>query len=185
MSLLQLILSCIWFFLPAGIANMSPSFATTLFGQGKPIDGGKSWHHKRIFGDHKTWRGLVVGIAAGSLFFLLQVWLYRLAVVRRFSIIDYSQTSVFMGVALGSGALFGDMVKSFIKRRVDIPPGTSWIPFDQIDYVLGGLLLTLPFALQFSASAWQVWLTVIIIFFILHIIVNILGWAIGLKKNKL
>ena len=36
----------------------------------------------------------------------------------------------------------GDSAKSFLKRRVGIPPGESWILFDQLDFVIGALVLT-------------------------------------------
>jgi hypothetical protein len=32
-----------------------------------------------------------------------------------------------------------DSVKSFVKRRVGIAPGAPWIPFDQLDFVIGAL----------------------------------------------
>ncbi len=35
----------------------------------------------------------------------------------------------------------GDRVKSFVKRRIGIPPGDPWIPADQLDDVIGVLIL--------------------------------------------
>jgi CDP-2,3-bis-(O-geranylgeranyl)-sn-glycerol synthase len=35
----------------------------------------------------------------------------------------------------------GDSVKSFVKRRIGIAPGKPWIPWDQLDFVLGALAL--------------------------------------------
>jgi CDP-2,3-bis-(O-geranylgeranyl)-sn-glycerol synthase len=56
----------------------------------------------------------------------------------------------------------GDAVKSFLKRRAGIRPGRPWIPFDQIDFVVGELVLVwtvadlawwdVPLILLFSAS---------------------------------
>jgi CDP-2,3-bis-(O-geranylgeranyl)-sn-glycerol synthase len=184
--ILALILGSIWLFLPAGVANMAPVFATKITGkQGAPIDGGRTWHGQRLFGAHKSWRGLIIGTIAGFLFFLAQAWLYRYPFFQEISVINYSTAPLLLGAALGFGALVGDLVKSFFKRRSNVAPGKSWIPFDQIDYVLGGLVFTLPFAPQFAFPSWQVWVTVIVVFFILHFAVNIIGWAIGIKENML
>ena len=33
----------------------------------------------------------------------------------------------------------GDSMKSLVKRRIGIAPGKPWIPWDQLDFVLGAL----------------------------------------------
>src|SRR2546423_15390652 len=59
---LEAIPQALWFFLPAFVAN---PFAV-LSGGGAPIDGGRNLSDgQRIFGDGKTWRGLVGGEASG------------------------------------------------------------------------------------------------------------------------
>lgn len=45
-----------------------------------------------------------------------------------------------LGLACGCGALGGDALKSFLKRRLDIAPGQSWDPGGSLDFVLGGLI---------------------------------------------
>ena len=55
-------LSGFWLMLPAFL----PNSAAVLFGGGRPIDFGRSWHGKRILGDGKTWTGLIGGITAGT-----------------------------------------------------------------------------------------------------------------------
>ncbi|KAA0006124.1 MAG: CDP-archaeol synthase, partial [Thermoplasmata archaeon] len=39
------------------------------------------------------------------------------------------------------GALLGDIVESFFKRRVGKERGEDWIPFDQVDFLIGALIL--------------------------------------------
>jgi CDP-2,3-bis-(O-geranylgeranyl)-sn-glycerol synthase len=46
-------------------------------------------------------------------------------------------------VSISMGALFGDIVESFFKRRIGKERGESWYPFDQLDFVLGALILAL------------------------------------------
>jgi CDP-2,3-bis-(O-geranylgeranyl)-sn-glycerol synthase len=40
------------------------------------------------------------------------------------------------------GALLGDIIESFFKRRVGRKRGEDWIPFDQIDFILGVLFFS-------------------------------------------
>jgi len=45
-------------------------------------------------------------------------------------------------LSLCTGALLGDIVESFFKRRMGKERGEDWIPFDQLDFVVGALLLS-------------------------------------------
>lgn len=122
---LKIIAETVWRFLPAIVANMAPIFAARyrwLPYLAVPLDGGRTLRGRRLLGEHKTLRGLVAGVLLGSAAGLLQ-------------------GSLTAGLALSVGALLGDAAKSMLKRQLDIAPGKSWIPFDQIDFVLGALLL--------------------------------------------
>lgn len=179
--MLELILGSLWFFLPAGVANMTPVILAKLFGRSSsPIDGGRSWRGTRILGDHKTWRGLISGTIAGGVFFLLQVWVHWGGFFSSFSVVEYGSVSLFTGFAIGFGALFGDMVKSFCKRRLNIASGHSWVPFDQIDYVVGGLLM----AWLFVSLSWQAMVVIVIAYPLLHIVVNHLSFYLGLRSER-
>lgn len=127
-ALISLARDVLWLFLPAIAANMAPVFAARyhlLPGLNRPLDGGNIWRNKRILGDHKTARGALIGIFAGTLIGLLQ-------------------GQALIGLLQGFGALAGDAAKSFVKRRLSKPPGTSWSPWDQIDFILGAVLFTAP-----------------------------------------
>jgi CDP-2,3-bis-(O-geranylgeranyl)-sn-glycerol synthase len=95
---------------------------------------------KRVLGDHKTWRGLLAGIVAGTVVFEMQRFAYEAEVVRDLALIDYSAHPLVPGLLMGVGAGLGDAVKSFFKRRMDIEPGASWPVFDQLDFFLGAYL---------------------------------------------
>jgi CDP-2,3-bis-(O-geranylgeranyl)-sn-glycerol synthase len=178
-----LLLGCMWFFLPAGVANMAPVFATKIFGAGRPIDGGRSWRGVRIFGDHKTWQGLVAGAVLGGLFFLVQRQLSMAGIItlRGADAASYAAVPVFLGFLLGLGAMLGDAVKSFFKRRyAHMPPGGAWVPFDQVDWVIGGMVAIYAFV----SWPWWVWIGLLAAYGLLHPVANILGWLMRLKKNK-
>lgn len=159
------IAEAIYVFLPAGVANATPPLLTRFLGPGRPIDAGLQWRGRALLGAHKTWQGLIGGSCAGIVTFALQ---------RRFDRLD---VPVAFGIAISIGALAGDLVKSFVKRRLAVQPGHSWFPFDQIDYVIGGLAAGAPF-LRFSPVLI---VTTVAAYFVLHLVVSAIGYALGIK----
>ena len=158
------LLLAFYLFLPAGVANSVPPLLTKIFGPGRPIDGGRG-----IFGSHKTWQGFIGGTIAGVITFLMQ---------RAFDDLD---VPLLAGVLMSAGALGGDLVKSFFKRRMKIEPGRSWFPIDQLDYVIGAVLATAPV----MSLSWHLALLTIVVYFVLHLIVSAIGFAIGVKDAVL
>ncbi|MDA1169058.1 MAG: CDP-archaeol synthase [bacterium] len=172
----QFILFVLYIYLPAMVANSAPIFASklnALKSLNKPLDYGISWRGQRVLGDNKTIRGLVSGIISGGvvgaiLFFLIaqkpyHSFLFALA----------------YGTATGCAALVGDSIKSFLKRRFGIVPGALWIPFDQIDFVIGATVV----AMFFVEISLPTILFAIIFIGILSFIVSSLGFALHIKKN--
>jgi CDP-2,3-bis-(O-geranylgeranyl)-sn-glycerol synthase len=181
------ILFALWFFAPAGIANSSPVFANKiplLSKLGMPIDGGETFRGKRIFGDHKTVRGFLVGILTGIVVALIQMFLYKNNswIVEMSSTVDYGDPLVILlGAFLGFGALAGDAVKSFFKRQLSIPSGSSWFPFDQLDYIVGGLIISLPFV-DLSISQYAL---ITLVWFLIHPVATFVGWLLKLKDSPI
>lgn len=140
----EIIVQALWLVIPAYIANAS----ALLVGGGTPIDFGKNWKDgKRILGDGKTWRGLISGAVIGMVggFGLSIVAIYANNSDFAFlGLSDFGRYPLMIPI-IGSicfGALLGDIIKSFFKRRVGIERGKNWIPFDQIDFILGVLLFS-------------------------------------------
>lgn len=179
------ILSIIWIFLPAGIANMSPVIANNipvLRNLKTPLDFGKTFRGKRIFGDHKTFRGLFAGIIVGLLVAGLQMLLAKLfSWPKDLSLgLDYtSPVILIMGMVLGFGALAGDAIKSFFKRQINIEPGKPWVPFDQLDFLFGAILVSLLF-FQLPIRLYVIGL---LIGLFLHPTVNIIAWLLRLQDK--
>ncbi|MBU1146150.1 CDP-2,3-bis-(O-geranylgeranyl)-sn-glycerol synthase [Patescibacteria group bacterium] len=170
--------------LPAYIANMAPVFAKR-FGLlkflARPVDGGREFSGRKIFGEHKTWRGFVVGIIAAIAGAWLQYFLYSVSPFREISFFNYFEVSPwFLGFIFGFGALFGDLIKSFFKRRIGIAPGKPWIPFDQLDFVLGALI----FVSLIFLPPWRGILVIIIVTPILHLLANQIGFILKIKNTK-
>lgn len=163
-------------FIPAGIANMAPVFANVIPGINRfttPMDFGMSYKKHRILGDHKTWRGFIIGSLCGGLVgALLLPWI---------EITTTSMGGFALGVGMGAGALIGDAIKSFFKRRIQVRPGGTWFPFDQIDYIVGGLLALVPFGIVTPT----VIITVSLLYFVAVIISTHIGYWLGLKDSPL
>jgi CDP-2,3-bis-(O-geranylgeranyl)-sn-glycerol synthase len=179
-------LLAIWFFLPAGIANVTPILvakAPLLKKWNAPVDGGRTFRNRRIFGDHKTWRGLITGVIAGTLVFALQVAMYRQSdwVYDITQQLNYDQMSLVVGLLLAFGALAGDTIKSFFKRQINVNSGLTWFPFDQLDYIVGALLLS---SLAVTLTAVQyVW--VFLVWFGLHLLFSYIGFLLKFKSTPI
>lgn len=180
------ILSCLYFFLPAYFTNMTPPLAKKLgvfpF-LDKPVDFKQEWKGKRIFGSHKTWRGIVAGVLVGISATFLQVYLYRFNVIQNLSFLNYYNVNpLVLGLLMSIGALGGDLINSFCKRRVGIKPGGRFLPFDQTNYVIGAFIsLTLFWKTDIDIL---VWVTLFICSFFLHIIINRLGYHLNVHQAK-
>jgi hypothetical protein len=91
------------------VANATPWLLAVLLG-----DRGAWPVHRRAFGTHKTWRGLVGGVLA-------------CAVMAVLAGLDFG-----LGAAFGTLALAGDLLARFSKRRLQLAPGTEVPLLDQL-----------------------------------------------------
>ncbi len=168
--LLEEIGKAVWFILPAWFGNM---LACT-FGGGRPIDGGRNFRDGRpIFGKGKTVRGACVGISVAVGVAILQ------------SFFHYTMNPFLFGALMGSGAILGDMTKSFLKRRLNIDSGRPFPPFDQLDFIMGALFLYYlvgPHILNdFYFLAWETFLIILVLTPIVHLTLNVIGYALDMK----
>jgi CDP-2,3-bis-(O-geranylgeranyl)-sn-glycerol synthase len=173
------ILSALYFFVPAYLANMSPVLIRGHWEMlAKPLDAGRSLGGKRIFGDHKIWRGVIAALLTGVAAYEAQRLLYVHGVGTDLGAFDYSAHPVVPGLLMGLGAMVGDAVKSFFKRRVGIAPGASWPVFDQIDFLIGAYVFVVPvFAPPPAAVA-----ACVPVVMAGAIATTIVGYGLGLKE---
>jgi len=161
-----LIFNIIWFILPPYIANMAP----VIWGGGPPLDGGRLFFDgKRILGNAKTIRGTFVGILAGTIVGLLQHIAYP------FPSFGYA---LLRGFLLGAGAIGGDIAGSFIKRRFNIESGDAAPLLDQLDFMIGAIILMYPLGLP----PLEIILMSILITPFVHLISNAVWYLAGKKE---
>lgn len=136
-----------------------------------PIDLNRKLFGKPIFGKGKTIIGLLAGVTAGT----LAGAALALAIPTTIQLIpNYFEVSFYLAL----GAIIGDLVKSFFKRRFGIKSGEKWVVADQLDFIIGGILLSL---IVRPVEPWLAVLLAIGTIFI-HSGTNWIAFELGLKK---
>lgn len=178
-GLVFFLLKCLYLMLPAYFANMAPVMVKKIGLFAYPIDFSVQLGKKPVLGKNKTFRGLFFGVIFAIIISYLQFLLYSVPFFRSVSFFDYQNWLLF-GFLMGLGALTGDLVKSFFKRRLNIKPGARFVPFDQTDFVVGALLSITPvFNLTLMIFAVSLLLS-----FLLHIVVNHAAFYLGVRDEK-
>ena len=174
-DLFEALLAAVWIMFPAYLPNP----VAAMFGGGRPIDGKRLWSDgNRILGDGKTYRGFLAGVLGGVLVGSLQIVLQPS--------LPWSwvpQHTLLTVLAFAVGALTGDLIKSFFKRRWDKARGEAWPVADQYDLVVGGLGLV-----ALVDPSWVLavitplrLLLILVVTPLLHRMMNILGYITGIK----
>jgi len=146
------------------VANSTP----VLLGGGTPIDQGRRFIDGRpILGANKTKKGFTYGLLLGIVAALTEATVFT------------NYWLVFAGIAASLGALLGDLLGAFLKRRANIPPGNPLPVVDQLDFVLGALLLASPL-LKLTMGAI---LILVIVTIPIHLLSNAIAYALRLKKR--
>lgn len=171
MDLLQLVL----FILPAYVANSAP----VISGGKTPIDlGARLSDKQRLLGPGKTYRGLLVGIAAGTLAGVV------LAFVLPQHYIPGAETNqkILIAFALSFGTMLGDSIGSFIKRRRKLKPGQETVITDKLTFLFTALLIGYPlYSPTFQLQVIDV-IILIVLTVVLHRAFNLAAHAVKLKK---
>ena len=165
--------------LPAYFANMAPIIVKKINFLRVPLDFGKEISNKPIFGKNKTFRGLVFGVLFAVIIAYIQYIFDNYGIFMDLPLTDYSNW-LLLGFLMGFGAIFGDLVKSFIKRRLNYDPGKPFIPFDQTDFVIGALIFVSPLV---KLPADKI-IIIIMLSFILHTIVNHSAYYLKIRNEK-
>lgn len=148
---------------PSYVANAAP----LLLGGGSPLDRGRNFlDGERIFGAHKTVRGFLAGIIAGSVIGIVE------------SPID--NRLLLGGFMIALGTVLGDLLGAFLKRRIGVKPGSPLPIVDQLDFVFGGLLLG---QLVFPLSLFSI-LLVVLVTPPIHLGTNYGAYLLGIKRTR-
>jgi len=186
-SVLILSAYAIYFMLPAYLANAS----ALTFGGGTPLDMGLSLKNGyRLLGDGVTLKGTVIGIIGavigliqgiftGNLIHdMLMVGDPAISMMVQGTIANNAMEGIVLGLTLGIGAIIGDACGSFIKRRFKVERGKPIPIIDQLDFVVGALILSsLVTAIPFYLVVF-----ILIITLFLHLGTNTIAYLLGIKN---
>jgi CDP-2,3-bis-(O-geranylgeranyl)-sn-glycerol synthase len=172
---------CSYTILPGVAANIAPMLVSKINFLNYPVDFGFQLNSQPVFGKNKTYRGLLFAILFSIITIQLQYLIFKYTSFKDLTLYDFNSLNIyFFGFLFGFGGMAGDLVKSFFKRRLNIDPGKSFIPWDQIDCAIGGLLfgrIVWAYSLKFA-------IVVIFITFFLHIFIRFIAYYSGLNKTK-
>jgi CDP-2,3-bis-(O-geranylgeranyl)-sn-glycerol synthase len=156
------LLFAVYIAVPAYLANSLPAVSRG----GGPIDRGYLFvDGERILGTNKTFKGFAFGLFGGLL----------ASIAMEF----FLERGLFILGSLASlGALLGDLLGAFIKRRLKMEPGAPFPVLDQLDFILGALLLTYP------VHQAKVGTAIILGLFTppAHLLANFIAYHLGVKK---
>lgn len=148
----------IWLFLPAYFANAAP----VLLHGGGSLDGGRNWSDgRRLLGDHKTVYGTLSGLLVGA-------------------VVGVVQGNPVQGALFSVGAILGDLIFAFLKRRMGLAPGASLPLWDQVGFIIFAILLgsavePVPTLMQDIAMV----VTTVPV----HYVSNLFAWGLGWKSK--
>ncbi|MEM4643675.1 MAG: CDP-archaeol synthase, partial [Candidatus Bathyarchaeia archaeon] len=84
-----------------------------------------------------------------------------------------------LGFFISLGALLGDLAGAFLKRRIGMAPGEMLPVIDQIDFIMGAIILAFPF--------FELTLELVAVIFVitipLHVLTNFVAYRLGLKSK--
>jgi len=154
---LETVLAAVYLFLPAYFANASP----VVLGGGEPLDGGRKWlDGKPFLGSHKTVKGTLLGFVVGA-------------------VVGVLQGNPVGGALQSVGAVAGDIVASFFKRRWNLRPGEGMPLVDQLDFIIFAVLLSYPV----QRTSPEAMLVMLVVTVPIHYAVNYVAWLLRLKEN--
>jgi CDP-2,3-bis-(O-geranylgeranyl)-sn-glycerol synthase len=174
----EYLLRVVMMYLPAMVSNAVPLICRKyLFKNPHPIDFRTNFlDGRRLFGDNKSIEGFISGVVAGTLIGLA------------YSHYMHSYEWVTYGFLSGVGAMSGDLLNSFVKRRLSMKPGQPFIPFDQISFVIGASILIKASGIDLAVNhelRFADFITGLLLAGILHPLTNYMAYLAGIKETPL
>ncbi len=147
-----------------GAANTLPIAARRIFRNRweAPVDRGMKWVDGRpLFGPHKTWRGLLFSLAGTTI------------------LASFTPADVLNGFCLAVLSMTGDLLASFIKRRMNLKSGAKAVGLDQ------GIEALLPLFLlrKHLFISWQEMAIITILFTVSELIISPVLYRMGIRRN--
>lgn len=147
-----------------GASNTLPIIARVVLNNrlDSPVDFNRPFFdHRPIFGPHKTWRGIAASLSGTALL----SWILGFV--------------PFTGLLLAFFSMAGDLISSFIKRRLDLKSGTRATGLDQT------IESFLPLAVMKGQLhlSWMDCFGITIVFIFMEIIFSPIFYRLGFRRR--
>lgn len=159
----------------AMVANAAPVMIKPLIdrvGRHRVDFGRKAWDGRDVLGKNKSWEGIAAAIIVSVLASTIFVY------------VEGNPWWIMYGFVSAVGAMCGDLLNSFIKRRLSLGPGECFIPCDQLSFLLAAhalIYLSGVYALVGVELSARVLAFGIVASLFLHLLTNLIAYVIGLK----
>jgi len=181
-----LLLLGFWYVLPAYVANGFAVFGKFIKSRHQ-IDGGRILGDGQpLLGSGKTWEGFIIGFLSGVVIGLLQIvtapFLLSLIVQYVFlppELVPIVLMTLPLVILVALGALVGDLIGSFFKRRLLIARGRPAPLLDQLDFLIMAMLL----GALITPIHWILAIFLLIVTPVLHLLANVIGYLLRLKQE--
>ena len=179
-----------WIFLPlvgSFLAHLPVIRYDLLRSLKRPVDGGATFRGRRVFGDNKSWRGMLAmssGVLVATLILSSRTWYWS-----KIPAEIHDAGPLAFGALLGIGTVLAELPGSFVKRQLDIAPGAQRRSFagtlisiwDQGDFVPGVFVALLPiYRMTLPQIIWS-----FAVVAGLHLAISVVGFALGARKTIL
>ena len=176
-------------FIPAGIVQTAWFCSRFSRPWAMPLDFGKTFRGRRIFGPNKTLRGFVVMLPATAVsFFLLGAAVsHDTGLAGRLWPLGPWGFGL-LGLLAGLGFMLGELPNSFLKRQLGIAPGEAargrlagplFFALDRVDSI-AGMLLVIGLAVPVP---WQTWLYLAVVGPAIHWSFSVVLYWSGVKRR--
>ncbi len=175
---LSVVLGYLWpllYISPAYAANSTPLFIGNIIKGKKPLDLGLRFRDgRRILGDGKTFEGTIAGFFVGLIYFLTFYYLDK-----KLSILNLYINEL-EGLTLIVGAIIGDLLGSFLKRRLGVERGEMLPVFDQTGFLIFAILIR---SIFFGVVSYDLVLYLFVMTFLIHMLTNLAAHRMGIKEK--
>ncbi len=155
----------------------------------RPIDAGRAFRGKPIFGHSKTWRGpLAVAAGTAAVLALQRHLLHPIPAFASLELVDYAALpGGWFGLLAGAAAELSELPNSFTKRRLGVEPGGTagglrglvFYLWDQLDLLLGYWLV---FAIAVEPTALRVGISILVVGGV-HPLLTLVGYLLGVRPT--
>ena len=174
---IYILVEAVWLAIPIFAANG----LVPLIRCKRRLDFGKNFTDSRpILGPGKTIEGFVAGCVFGAIIALVEQLAFPYLPWQLSEVpLMIVAMSPALGFLLGFGAMTGDSVGSFIKRRLNIRRGRPAPLLDQLDFLIGALLIS-----SLVITIKMEWFVMLIVLTpIIHWLACAIGYMLHVKKE--